>query len=153
MAFIIRKNIWIGFLGHMNMAKLYFTYFTVALFFLSCDCNDCDSRLYTTSATIYLINETSEVVKSGSAFNYVIQPKDTLVHKESFRTEHSSKPTTQTYQPFPTSYLFYYANSTKCEFGLTEIENYENVKEVEPLVFELTFRFTEEKKSKAETCN
>jgi hypothetical protein len=137
----------------MNKVTLYFACFTVALFSLSCDCNDCDSRLYTTSATIYLINETSEVVKSGSAFNYVIQPGDTLVHKESFRTEHSSKPTTQTYQPFPTSYLFFYGDGTKCEFGLRDIENYEKIKEVVPLVFELTFRFTEERKAKAELCN
>lgn len=150
---ITRKNIWIGFLGHMNKVTLYFACFTVATFFLSCDCNDCDSRLYTTSATIYLINETSEVVKSGSAFNYVIQPGDTLVHKESFTTQYSNKPTAKTYEPFPTFYLFYYGDGTKCEIGLTDIENYENVKEVESLVFELTFRFTEERKANAETCN
>lgn len=112
-----------------------------------------DHRLYTTKATIFLVNETNVVVKSDSPFDYVIQPGETLVHSETYSNEYSNKPTEDSYQPFPHSYLFFYGDGTNCEIGLTDIENYENRKEVEPLVFELTFRFTEERKANAEPCN
>ena len=116
-----------------------------------CGTGGCDT-LYKTSATIYLVNETSGVVKSySSTFDYEIQPGQTVVHKESFTHEYSKKPTTETYSPFGTDYLFFYDES-KCENGLRDIENYEKRKEVSPLVFEFTFRFTKEKKAKAETC-
>ena len=118
-----------------------------------CLCEDCcdDSIVYKTSATIYLVNETSGVVKTPRAFDYEIQPGQTLVHKE-YRTQYTKKPTAETYTPFyGTHHLFFYDKS-KCETGIRDIENYENRKEVSPLVFEFTFRFTEERKATAETC-
>ena len=125
---------------------------SLCLSFLGCGTSDIERR-YTTKATIFLVNETSEIVKSDSRFNYLIQPGETLVHSETYSNEYSIKPTKDSYQPFPHSYLFFYGDGTKCEIGLRDIENYENRKEVEPLVFELTFRFTEERKANAENCN
>jgi hypothetical protein len=134
----------------MNKIKLYIV--ILMSLFVGC-CDDCDSKLYTTSATIFLINETDVIVKSGSTFGYEILPGETLTHRESFTNEYSDKPTVETYDPFPTAYLFYYGDGLKCESGLRFLENYENFKEIEPLIFELTFRFTEEKKIRAENCN
>ena len=120
-------------------------------------CFGCSSEccLYKPSAKIYLINESSSVVKTvdNSCFEYEIQPGETLIHEESFESEWSKKPTAKTYQPFSTCYLFYYVDNSKCEVGLRDIENYEDIKEVSDLNFELTFRFTDERKENAETCN
>ena len=124
----------------------------IAVLQMNCCGEDCDLRIYDTSATIYLVNETSGVVKSySSTFDYEIQPGQTVVHKELFTDEYSEKPTAENYSPFRTDYLFLYSRS-KCEIGLRDREKYEKRKEVSPLVFELTFRFTEERKAKAETC-
>jgi len=112
---------------------------------------------YSTSATIYLINETNVVVKSGDVLGYIIQPGDTLIHKESFTTEYGDEgPSINNYDPFPPSpntSLFVYGDNSQCERGLHSIENYENRKEVAPLEFEFTFRFTEEKRDNSESCN
>ena len=150
---MLRNTIWINFLKRMNKVKL-FMLVTVIIGLLTGCCarsGGCDS-LYKTSATIYLVNETSGVVKSySSTFDYEIQPGQTVVRKEEYTHEYREKPTAETYSPFGTDYLFLYSRS-KCETGLRDIENYENRKEVSPLVFEFTFRFTEERKAKAETC-
>ena len=138
----------------MNKIKL-FTLITVITGLLTgcCSGQDCNLKLCKISATIYLVNETSGVVKSyARTFNYEIQPGQTVVHKEEYTGDCSEKPTAETYSPFGTDYLFLYSKS-KCEIGLRDIENYENRKEVSPLVFELTFRITEERKAKAETCH
>ena len=109
---------------------------------------------YTTSATIYLINETNVVVKSDTSLDYVIQPGDTLIHTESYTSVYKNKPSINNYDPFATNNsLFIYDNNSECELGLSNIENYENRKEVAPLEFEFTFRFTEEKRQNAEPCN
>ena len=150
-----RNTIWTNFLKRMNKVKLFILVTAIAGLLTSCcGTGGCDT-LYKTSATIYLVNETSGIVKSSRTFRYEIQPGQTLVHKESYTVESTKKPTAETYIPFAatTSFdaLFFYDKS-KCEKGLRDRENYENRKEVSPLVFELTFRFTEEKKAKAETC-
>ena len=48
-------------------------------------------------------------------------------------------------------------NTFKCEQKIYDIKNYENKRQLEPikdtLVFEFTFKFTEEKKMEAEDCN
>ena len=111
-------------------------------------------KFYKTSATIYLINETATVVKSASSsLGYEIQPGETLIHKESGETEYSERPTINTYQPFSGPYLFYYGDISKCEIGLRHVENYENIKEISDLTFELTFRFTDLRKDNSEPCN
>ena len=60
----------------------------------------------------------------------------------------------KTYRPFPDLLSrFYYVDNSKCEVGLRDIENYEDLKDVSDLNFELTFRFTDEKMENAEPCN
>ena len=109
---------------------------------------------YTTSATIFLINNTSVVIKSDTILGYVIQPGDTLIHRESYASEYNNKPSINNYSPFATNNsLFIYGNNSECELGLDTIENYENRKETSPLEFEFTFRFTEEKKANSSPCN
>ena len=140
----------------MNKVKLFMLVTAIAGMLTGCCGEDCNSKLYKTSATIYLVNETSGVVKSSRTFHYEIQPGQTLVHKESYTVESTKKPTTETYIPFAatTSFdaLFFY-DKFKCETGLLNTKNYENRKEVSPLVFEVTFKFTEERKRKAINCN
>jgi len=119
-----------------------------------CDIQD-RGNLYKTSATIYLINESSSVVKSiDSSLGYEIQPGETVIHKETSEGEESKRPTINSYQPFSTGpYLFFYIDNSKCETGLRHIENYVNRKEISDLTFELTFRFTDLKMNNAESCN
>ena len=53
----------------------------IAVLQTNCCGEDCDFKIYKTSATIYLVNETSGVVKSYFAtFDYEIQPGQTVVH-------------------------------------------------------------------------
>jgi len=150
----IQQNLnWTNSLSLMNKVRLHISRLLVIFFFMSCDCNDCNS-LYTTSATIFFINETSVVVRSDNKLGYVIQPGETIVHKESHTNEYGKKPSISNYDPFATNNsLFLYENNSKCEYGLSNIENYENKKEVSPLEFEFTFRFTEEKRKNSEPCN
>jgi hypothetical protein len=151
---MIRKNIWIDFLKHMNKVKLYFACFTVALSFSSCDCNDCKS-LHVTTATIFLINETDVVVESDEALGYVIHPGDTLTHTESNRIDGDRPTADQYFLSFSqnNNRFFYNSNSSKCEMGVLNVKNYENRKEISELEFEFTFRFTEEKRQNSEPCN
>ena len=110
--------------------------------------------LYTTSATIYLINETDVIVRSSESFGYEIQPGDTLIHTESYTSIYKNRPSIDNYNPFPpASILFIYGNNnSQCEYGLRRIENYENRSEISPLEFEFTFRFTEEKRANSTPC-
>lgn len=135
-----------------NLKKLGIILLTLLTLCFGCSTECC---LYKTSAKIYLINQSSSVVKSvyDRCFEYEIQPGDTLIHNESFEGEYSKRPTAKTYQPFQTCYLFKYLSNSKCEVGLRDIENFDNVKELSDLNFELTYRFTDEKKENAELCN
>lgn len=135
----------------MNSLKI----LVVCAVFLCFSCVKEDGgTLFTTSATIFLINETDVVEKSDDILGYIIQPGDTLIHKESHTNEYSEKPSINNYDPFAmNNSLFIYGNNSQCEYGLSNIENYEKRKEVEPLKFEFTFRFTEEKKNNGVPCN
>lgn len=126
----------------------------VLIICFGCDIQD-RGNLYKTSATIYLVNETSSVIKSvDSLLGYEIQPGETVIHNESAEVEESERPTINSYQPFSTGpYLFFYVDNSKCETGLLRIENYESRKEISDLTFELTFRFTDVKMNNAESCN
>ena len=125
--------------------------FLLTTLLTSC-CEDCDSSFFPTKATIFLINESSEAVFSYE-FNYLISSGDTLIHIEEINVESFDRPNINTYQPFPTSYIFLYGNGEKCEVGTTDINNYDNRVEVADLEFELTFRFTEERRLASEFCN
>ena len=119
-------------------------------------CTQQTESQYTTSATMYLINETSVVIKSDDILGYVIQPRDTLIRNETHTNEYSEKPDINNYDPFAThagSRIFMYGDNSQCELGLSNIENYEDRKETSPLEFEFTFRFTEEKKANSSPCN
>lgn len=127
------------------------------LFFLAyiSSCSIESGKLYKTQATIFLINNTSDTIFSEDHCNRDIAPKDTLVIVEKYNTEHSERPSINNYIPFSGDlcYLFYYdIEKQKCQHGFRNIENYENKKEISPLVFELTFRFTEAKKKEASIC-
>ena len=132
--------------------KLIFAFCTAMLCF---GCSKTGCCLYKTSATIYLINETSSVVKSDGILGYIIQPGDTLIHTESLTSEYSEKPSINNYDPFADSAgsrIFIYGDNSQCEHGLLRIENYEDRKEISPLEFEFTFRFTDEKRANAIPC-
>ena len=123
------------------------------LTFLNSCCCEITEPEYTTSATIYLINETNVIVESETNLELVIHPGDTVIYNETFTSNYKEMPSLNDYDPFPTYYIFFYRDgNNKCETGLRHLENYENGKEIEPLVFELTFRFTEERRAGAELC-
>ena len=93
-------------------------------------CFSCSKEVetkYTTSATIYLINETSIVVKSDDALGYVIQPGETVIHTES-NTLDGDRPSINEYF---LSFLYnknvfrYEYNELKCESQIFSIEYYE----------------------------
>lgn len=136
------------------MNKNIIFYFLSLLLFSSCDemCQDCvGDGNYPTKATVFYINETSDLVVSYSGETR-ISPGDTLVSDFD-----SSLGGAVNKNSFPVSVLeisttsMYYQEGTslKCENGIYDIQNYEDRKELEPFVFEFTFRFTEEKKAKA----
>lgn len=110
-----------------------------------------------TISEITFINETTStiIIKGNNCDSLMILPGDTLVYQNIQYHPGSSlndKPSINNFEIFiPCD--FFFDNTEKCEIMVQDIENYENVKEVESLVFELTFRFTEEKKAKAENCN
>ena len=126
-------------------------------FYLFCvsSCSIDSGRLYKTQATIYLINNTPKIILSEEDCNSDIYPGDTLVFQQSNHLEYSEKPSNNNYSPFPWGVcLFFYDKEKRiCESGLRNIENYDNRKEISPLVFEFTFRFTEERKANAVPCN
>ena len=66
----------------MNKVKLFMLLTVIAGLLTGCCGQHCDSKLCKISATIYLVNETSGVVKSFRTFDYEIQPGQTVVHKE-----------------------------------------------------------------------
>lgn len=127
----------------------------VFIFVVSCGCDDCTGNgNYKIKATINYVNETSGDVLSLEGCNRNITPGNTL----SFTVEETlgSKPNID---DFPVSIftncnmMYKNGNDLKCEYGINLIDNYEDRKEVSPLVFEFTFRFTEERKNIAELCN
>jgi len=130
-------------------------FLAICILIICFSCNKGEEETqYTTSATIYLVNETSVVVKSDDILGYIIQPGETLIHTESHTNEYGKKPSIDSYDPFATNNsLFIYSDNSKCEIGLNDIGNYEDKKEINPLKFEFTFRFTEEKRANSEPCN
>lgn len=138
----------------MNKLIIIFKVIIVYIVAVSCECNDCEGDgNYKIKATISYINDTSEDVVSLEGCNKNISPGQTLT----FTVEETlgSKPNLNN---FPVSIftncnmMYKVANNLKCEKGINSIENYER-NEVSPLVYKFIFRFTEEKKSKAEICN
>ena len=121
-------------------------------------CSSCFTeidRQFSTKATIFLINETTTIVKSDEMLGYIIQPGDTLIHKETDTIDGDRPSINQYFLSFleNRNTFMYDEDKSRCEEKIYGLEFYENRKEVAPLEFEFTFRFTEEKKAVAESCN
>lgn len=139
------------------MNKKIIFYFLSFLLFSSCEevCQDCvGDGNYPTKATVFYINETDDWIISEAVCDRDIAAGDTLII--TFDDVLGVKPMLDS---FPTS-VFYCSKMQyqkgkvlTCEEGINDIQFYEDRKEVEPLVFEFTFRFTEEKKNQSEACN
>ncbi|NME68697.1 hypothetical protein [Flammeovirga aprica] len=137
----------------MNKSILF--YGLLLLLFSSCKegCQDCvGDGNYPTKAIVFYINDTDDWIISESVCDRDIAAGDTLII--TFDDVLGVKPSVDA---FPTS-VFYcskmqYKEGLTCEDGINNIQFYEDRKEVEPLVFEFTFRFTEEKKMQSEVCD
>ena len=139
----------------MNKKNIFYLF--ALLLFSSCEevCQDCvGDGNYPTKATIFYINETDDSIISESVCDRDIAAGDTLII--TFDEVLGIKPTIDS---FPTS-VFYCSKmqyqdgqELTCEENINDIQFYEDRKEVEPLVFEFTFRFTEEKKNQSEACD
>lgn len=139
----------------MNKVRL----LTILILLVYSSCFTEIERKYLTTATVFLINETSVVIKSDDTLGYVIQPGETIIYTES-NTLDGDRPSINEYF---LSFLYnknvfrYEDNELKCEPKIFSIEYYENKKELkqdgDTLIFEFTFRFTEEKKADAKICN
>lgn len=152
-----QKYIWTNFLKRMN--KINFAAITIGVMCLSCTVD----RIYTYSATTYLINESSVVVKSDNTLGYIMQPGDTIIHKDTGIAGGVGPTKKNLHHYFHTPSFFsdrnafvYCKDTLKYEHGVFDIINYyENNREIEEkgdtLVFEFTFRFTEERRANALT--
>ncbi len=126
----------------------------VCLFFNCAECDDCTGDgNYKIKATIKFINETSSnIISIGCDREIVPGTTFELEIAETLGT----KPNINN---FPVSIFsncsMAYTDGTnlKCEDGIRIIENYIDRKEISPLVFEFTFKFTEQRKSLARLCN
>jgi len=146
---MIWKNIWIDFLKHMNKKK-----FLVLIFIFSCNPpEDIGDGNHSVQATIIFINQTSDSIISEEGCQRNIALNDSL--KIEINERLGVKPNINNFPVsiFFCSMMYKDGDILKCENKVEDIENYEDRKEVTPLVFEFTFRFTEERKAAAEPCN
>ena len=120
----------------------------------SCDCGEhCDGNLYTVEATIYFINETSVTITNDFAD---ILPNSTAVMKEERTMERHTRPTVDDYSPGINTRTFFYkvGDTLLCEFGASDITNYENRKEVDDLFLSSPFASRRRKRLKRRSaCN
>ena len=126
------------------------------VFFTSACSKEVDYEWATTSEITFINETTSTIfVKGDSCEISNILPNSSLIYQNIQYHPGSSlndKPNINNFKIFiPCS--FFYGNTEKCEPGVQDIENYEDKKEPRSLKFELTFRFTEERKVAAEPCN
>lgn len=126
------------------------------IFFFTSFCKPEDNEFgnYQIQATIYFLNETSDSIKSLEGCQRDIAAGQTLTLNLNDIVL-GEKPGVD---DFPVSVfsncvmMYKDGNTLKCEYGIENIENYENRREIKPMVFEFTFRFTEAKKADAEAC-
>jgi len=125
---------------------------TVSILIICFGCTT--ERIYDSTATIYLINDSSVVVKSDDVLNYVIQPGETIIHKEANSLD-GGRPTVKDYYLSfnkNNNVFIYDDDNLKCEREIYIVTNYENRLEISDLNFEFTFRFTDEKMANAVSC-
>lgn len=119
-------------------------------------CSSCFQQIdkkFSTKATIFLVNETDKIIKSNERLNYTIQPGDTLIHKESNVLDGDRPTIDQYFLSFLENMDVFKYDDNTCEEKIRALEFYENRKEIAPLEFEFTFRFTEERKASGVPCN
>jgi len=125
------------------------------LFLFSCEKVQQIEKEYNTTATIYLINESSVVVRSNSRLNYALNPRDTIIHIENSLLS-GGRPSVENYflpfAEYADTFRYDIENENRCEDRLTGLKFYENKQEVDDLKFEFTFRFTEERMKSAFPC-
>lgn len=118
------------------------------------ECEDCTGNgNYKIKATIIYVNETSSNIKAIEC-DRVIAPGATF--KLEIEDVLGVKPNVDNFPVsiFPDCRMAYTdGTNLKCEDGIRNIENYIDRKEISPLVFEFTFKFTEQRKSLARLCN
>ncbi|MEO9870370.1 MAG: hypothetical protein ABJQ69_03645 [Ekhidna sp.] len=112
-------------------------------------------NLYVTGV---FINETSEPMIGGcvNPQDSVILPGDTLIREQGGNFQSSKKITFDNTAPSLFSrcpFEYVRGESRLCDEMMSDIINYENVKEIREGVFEMTFRFTEERKANAQPCD
>lgn len=139
----------------MNKIKSILGLTIVLYLFGSCgECADCEGNgNYKIKATINYVNETSSNIKAIEC-DRVIAPGATF--KLEIEDVLGVKPNIDNFPVsiFPDCRMVYTdTNNLKCEDGIGNIANYIDRKEISPLVFEFTFKFTEEKKLVANLCN
>jgi len=145
-------------MNNLKTTSIFIVFFN---FLISCNllCDDCGggNGNYPIQATIYFINETSNKIKSTEGCKRDINPNETI----SFTIKDFLGGKTNV-NNFPVSIFnncstaYKDGDILKCEYGISNIVNYENKRELEKkgdtLVFEFTFRFTNEKMSRATPC-
>ena len=122
---------------------------------ISCDCQGCKGDgHFTVKATVYYINETADSILLVQGCYTDIAPNDSLVFLIDEAIGNIPNVDDFPIGAFTIICPMGYKEGDKflCERGIEDISNYENRKEVEDLVFEFTFRFTEERKAVAEEC-
>jgi hypothetical protein len=148
------------------MNKLFLISFYVAMSLFSCGKQV--EKFKTIDVTFYYINETSETVtisgfcgfdefKNLQSQSIDILPGNTLVlHQKERMYTIPPNPSVEKITLYTGGDCKVTYNNESCSGILDDFGNilhYEDRKEVSPLVFEFTFRFTEEKKAQAEPCN
>ncbi len=128
--------------------------FSIVLLTLCLSCNNREETIYNTNATIYLINESSVIVKSDNELNYTLHPGERIIHKESNSLDGGRPDINEYFLSFlqKKNTFIYNDDNSKCEEGIYNIINYEDRKEISDLNFEFTFRFTDEKMANAKPC-
>ena len=113
---------------------------------------------------VHFINKTNDTIYTNlhdytshlnCSFPYVLplETKSYSFKQEFYGTRKSDIPKIESINYINVSCSFFYSKTHNCEKGIRDIKKYENRKEVNPLVFEFTFRFTEEKRKNSEPCN
>lgn len=157
----IQQNLnWINSLSLMNKVII------IALLLLSCESQI--ERFETIDITFYYINDTIDTVsisgtcgfdefKSRQNQSIDLLPGDTLsLHQKERKYTIPPNPSIDNITLYTGGDCRVVYNNKYCsgildDFG--NISHYESRKEVSPLVFEFTFRFTEERKANANPCN
>ena len=152
---MLQKKTWSNSLRRMSKTAMLICFSSIISLFKGCDCEDCGGKdgNYQTKATIKFINETSNLVVSEVGCERDVEPNGILIFE--FDERLGTKPDINNFpvSVFYCEMMYKDGDILKCESGVENIENYEDRKEVSPLVFEFTFRFTDEKKAIAEPCN